>query len=217
MQHGTTTTIGKRILKPGLLGWMIATVAASSPAATESWRREMVETFKVMCVDPQTPAAMLEAGEKLAAERQWQLNQEKSGRQPFIYMHMPPDPNGKPFFVARLWEFSVPPAIEVYASVLITGPENPDVRYTICGFGLRGRVDEEIAREIPQVFGSAVIPHARQPQVRIRHWLLARDGAAVGDCRRAFSVDADASVTMFMLIEHFFPDSWGPISKASLC
>ena len=132
-----------------------------STAAAETWQQSVVGLFREACVVPDTPTAMMAAGEKLASARDWKLDQEKSGRTSFIFMHQPPDPNGEPFFVTKIWDFSLPAAASIKAMILITGPEYPDVRYSICGFVISGNVAEEVASEIQRTFGASVIASSR--------------------------------------------------------
>lgn len=211
------------------LAILISALASISAASTETWQQSVVGLFKEMCVVPDKPTAIMAAGERLASARDWKLDQEKSGRTSFIFillarleardLHQPPDPNDKPFFVTRIWEFSFPTAASIKALILIAGPEYPDVRYTYCGFVMPGSVVEDVAFAIQQVLGSSVIAPPKPKPNGSRNWLLSQDGTTVENCRKVISLSSyhPKTDTILAFVEMHFPDTWGPISQTSFC
>jgi hypothetical protein len=202
-----------------LLTFLISLFASISAASTETWQQSIVEAFDEMCLVPNIPTGMMENGEKLASARNWKLDQEKSGRESFSMMHHPPHPNGRPFFIVRVWDVSYPSTTGVKAAIKIAGPEHPDVRYSSCGFLIPDNVVEEVAIEIQRILGSAVISKVA-PTSTVRHeWFFSQDRKTVENCTKRISVSSHSPQkdTVLEFLEVSFPRTWGPIANLNFC
>src|SRR5262245_19891660 len=140
-----------------LLAILIAILASVSAVAADSLPERVVQLFKEICIAPDTPEAMMAAGERLAAADGWRLI--KSGRGPIPMMH---NENGPPDSILSLWELDLAPVSNVRFAISIVGPQIRDLRYDFCliQFPVRD-LDESLGPEVERQFGSSLF---RRPQ-----------------------------------------------------
>jgi hypothetical protein len=182
-----------------LLAMLILAVVSISAASAEGWRTELVGLFREICIVPDSPAAMMAAGEKFASERNWVFEQQKSER--VALMHHPlirfppgmtPDPSEKPPFIVKIWTFSLPPAVDIGVVIALAAPEYTGIRYNRCGFVMPGSAVEETALEVQRLLGSSVVPPPRDRHIPgvSRSWLISEAGKPVAGCRKGIGVSS---------------------------
>jgi hypothetical protein len=88
------------------LAVLVLALVSISSASAETWQRSIVDLFKETCTVPDTPTAMMAAGDQLASSHSGRLDQARSGRSPFAVWKFT-DSSGEPFFINKIWEFSL--------------------------------------------------------------------------------------------------------------
>ena len=179
-----------------------------SALRAESPQEVVVGLFRQVCIEPENAEAMMAAGRKNALERNWKRNDESSGRQPFFFMHYV-DPTGAPFYVVETWDFSLPAIDEAKLSVMIVGPENPDVTSSLCSLNIVGEHVESVAAVIEKELGASMLRAKHKIAGVTRSWYPTRDGKTAERCGKSLSVSSyhPKTSTSLTFMDVKFPDN----------
>jgi hypothetical protein len=183
----------------------IATWASISAGAAQPMERRIVEIIKKVCVQPESPAAIMAAAEVMAADHGWKLDETKSGRRPFGLIE-PPDPNGPPFFVVTTWALSEPGATGSHLIVSVVGPENPGITINGCSILVPGPKFIDLATEVQRRLGKDVIKSKAKPISDIRHtWYFKQNGKGPEKCNKFLMIEdalaVDGNFTQIALVQ----------------
>ena len=191
-----------------LLAAVLFVVTWFSVNSAQSVQESMVTLFKEICVASATPEAMMVAGENLASARGWKLDQAKSGRMPLMIGERPPglpespsDPHEPRPIIAKIWEGYVSTGVPITMVIMIAGPEQPELRYTVCSFHVAGQLRNEAAREI-----SRLLPSFTRSKVSIYSWYPYQDGQNDNDCSKNVLLSAVDNSTMLSFVDLKFPE-----------